>query len=223
MVFNLILIAWLSVSGIIKDDGIPVFKGGERYLSSFIARNLIYPEYAKQNCLQGTVNISFQLTQKGKIFNSKVEKGFGVDLDDEALRIVRLTSGRWLVPASFDTSQSIVIPINFSLKEFDCNRRSADDINEAIAAYKARQDLTKAVMNFYEKKASQTYSAADENRVLELKQQLGYDDRFFSRLLKQAQQKLKQGDKEGACDDFNLIRRLGSDIAQKAIADNCVN
>jgi len=223
MALNLVLIIWLSALGIIKDEGVPVFKGGEKYLSSFISRSLIYPEYAKQNCLQGTVNISFQLTRKGKIFNSRVEKGFGIDLDDEALRIVRLTSDRWVVPASFDTAQSIVIPINFSLKEFDCNRRSPDDIKEAIAAYRARQDLTKAVINFYEKKTSQAYSAADENRIQELKQQLGYDDKFFNRLLKQAQQKLKQGDKEGACEDFNLIRRLGSDMAQKAIADNCSN
>lgn len=222
MALNLILIVWLSVFSI-QDNGVPSFKGGERSLSSFISRSLIYPEYSKQNCLQGTVNISFQLTRNGIIFNSKVEKGFGIDLDDEALRIVRLTSGKWIVPVSFDTVQSIVIPINFSLKDFDCNRRSAEDAKQAIAAYKARLDLSNAIINFYEKKSTQAYSAADENRIQALKQQLGYDDKFFSSLFKQAQQKLRQGDKEGACEDFNLIRRLGSDMAQKAIVDNCSN
>lgn len=222
MGLNLLLIVWLSAFST-QDEGVPMFKGGERNLSSFISRSLIYPEYSKQNCLQGTINISFQLTRKGNIFNSKVEKGFGIDLDEEALRIVRLTTGKWIVPASFDTTQSIVIPINFSLKEYDCNRRSADDTNEAIAAYKARLDLSKAVINFYEKQGTQAYSAEDESRILALKQQLGYDDKYFNRLLKQAQQKLKQGDKEGACEDFNLIRQLGSDISRKAIAENCTD
>ena len=150
-----------------------------------------------------------------------MHKGFGIDLDSEALRIVRLTTGKWLVPGAFDTTQAIVIPINFTLKEYNCNERSPDEINEAIAAYKARQDLSKAVINFYEKKSSGSYSASDEDKILELKQQLGYDERFFDRLLRQAQQKFKQGDKEGSCEDLNLIRKLGSNKSEKLLSEKC--
>lgn len=220
MALNLILILWLAVSAFFQDT-VPQFKGGEKNLSSFIARRLIYPEYARQNCLQGTVQISFQLTRQGKIFGSRVQKSYGADLDDEALRIVRLTSGQWKVPASFDTTQSIVIPINFALKEYNCSNRSPEDIKAAIAAYKARQDLTAAVINFYDKKESGSYSADDESKILELQHQLGYDERFFDRLVKQAQQKLKQGDKESACEDFNLVRKLGSDRAKKFLTNYC--
>ena len=217
MALNLALIFLLAIF----QDTAPEFKGGERSLNSFISRNLIYPEYAKQNCLQGTVQISFQLNKKGEVLSSQVHKGFGIDLDDEALRIVRLTSGNWKVPASFYTTQNIVIPINFSLKDYNCNEHSPDDIQTAITAYKARQDLTKAVINFYDKKASGSYSAEDESKILEIKQQLGYNERFFDRLLKQAQQKLKQGDNEAACDDFNLIRKLGSDKAKNFPTTSC--
>lgn len=199
----------------------PQYKGGARSLTSFISSNLIYPEYSKQNCLQGTIEISFQLNHKGKIIISKVQKGFGIDLDAEALRIIRLTSGRWNVPPSFDTTQAIVIPINFSLKEYNCNQVSADDLRTAIAAYKANQGLTKAVVNFYDKKNSGSYSAADESRIIELKAQLGYDERFYDRLLKQGQRKMKQGDREGACEDFKFVRSLGSGKADKFIEDNC--
>ena len=221
MVFNLAIIIGLSGFIFSSNPDVPQFKGGERMLNSFILRNLIYPEYSKQNCLQGTINVSFQLSKNGRIVNSRVEKGFGTDLDAEALRIVRLTSGRWIVPASFDTTQYIVIPINFSLKEYSCSERSKEEMADAIAAYKAKQDLTKAIINFYEKKDSGSYSPSDEAKVLELKQQLGYDDRFFDRLLRQAQQKLKQGDKEGACEDFNLIKKLGSSKAKSFLANNC--
>lgn len=221
MILTLIVSIWIGLLSSLKAEGVPEFKGGTRNLSSFITNNLIYPEYAKQNCLQGTIQISFRLTKSGKIFQSNIQKGFGVDLDLEALRVIRLTSGRWNVPASFDTTQSIVIPVNFILKEYDCNQRSAEDIQVAIAAFKARQDLTQAVINFYAKKESGAYSSDDELTISNLKQQLGYDEKYFDRMVKQGQQKLKQGDKQGACEDFNMVKNLGSDKASKLLSQNC--
>lgn len=221
MALSWIIIAFASFINTVSNEEPPQYKGGARGLSSFITNNLIYPEYSKQNCLQGTIEIAFRLDHKGKIVSSKVEKGFGIDLDVEALRIVRLSSGRWNVPASFDTTQSIVMPINFTLKEYNCNQVSPDDIRTAIAAYKANQDLTKAIFNFYDKKRSSAVSEADEARILELKAQLGYDERFVERRVKQAERKLKQGDKESACEDFNFVRSLGSDKADKLIQQNC--
>ena len=220
MLISYLLVFWISLSGLFKDD-VPEFKGGSKRLNDFVSQSLIYPEYSKQNCLQGTVQVSFRLTKSGKIFSSRIQKGFGLDLDDEALRIVRLTSGRWIVPPTFDTTQAIVIPINFSLKEYNCENSSPDDLKEAIASYKAREDLTKAIFNFYDKKNTSNYTASDEAKIHELKAQLGYDERFLNRLLKQAQQKLKQGDKDGACDDFTFIKRLGSDKAAKYISSSC--
>jgi TonB family protein len=219
MGFNLLLLFWIVLG--IKNETSPEFKGGTRSLSKFISSNLIYPEFSRLNCIQGTINIRFKLNGQGKISSSKVDKGMGLDLDLEALRLVRLTSGRWNVPASFDTTQSVVIPINFSLTEFNCTSRSADDIKEAIAAYRSSQDLTRVIMNFYDKKSKGIYNSGEESRIQQLKSQLGYDEKFITRFLKQAQQKLKQGDKEAACEDFNFIRRLGSDKANSFLIKDC--
>lgn len=221
MYLNLALTFWLTVSGLFSDSN-PEFKGGARSLNSFITSNLIYPEYSKQNCIQGTIHVSFQLDGKGRIVSSGIEKGLGIDLDVEALRIIRLTSKRWIVPASFDTTQAIVIPINFSLREYNCENQSADQTKKAISTYRTRLDLTKAIVNFYTKKASGSFSASDELKIEGLKRELGYDQRFFDQTLRQAQQKLKQGDRESACEDFNLIRNLGSDKAEKFIQKSCL-
>ncbi len=199
----------------------PVFKGGQKSLISFIDNHLIYPEFSKDNCLQGTIQVSFKLNPKGEIFDSKILKGFGVDLDIEALRVVRLTSGKWVMPASHDTSVSLVLPVNFALRDFKCEQRSKDDINAAISAYHARLGLNNAIYNFYDKKARGSYDQTDEVRIIALKTQLGYDDKFIERLLKQAQRKLKQGDKEGACEDAQTVRRLGSDLSASMIAQSC--
>jgi hypothetical protein len=51
--------------------------------------------------------------------------------------------------------------------------------------------------------------------------QLGFDNEYIEQLLKQAQQKLKQGDAQGACEDFLTIRLLGSDLSAQFIEQHC--
>jgi TonB family protein len=199
----------------------PQFKGGEKSLASFLINNQIYPEYSKSNCIQGTIYVRFKLNYQGKVYESDVQKGLGVDLDDEALRLIRLSSGKWIVPANHDTTQAIVLPVNFSLTEYNCEKRSRDDINEAILAYRTRKNLTKAIINFYQKKSAREVIEGDEAKILELKAQLGYDEKFITQLLKQAQRKLRQKDAAGACEDLIFVRNLGSNKADDLISKNC--
>lgn len=215
------LLLFLLIPALSFAEDEPVFKGGQRSLFSFIYNNLIYPEYSMQNCLQGTVQISFKLNKLGKIWYSEIKKGFGTDLDAEALRVVRLTSGKWIIPAEHDTLTSMVLPVNFVLKDFKCEERSKDEINAAISAYHARMGISNVIFNYYDKKAGSDVDQADELRIQALKAQLGYDDKFIERLLKQAQRKLKQEDRQGACEDFQIIRRLGSDKSARFIDQYC--
>jgi len=220
MLINLFLVWMLSFSALFTADQ-PVFKGGQKNLYSFIVNNMIYPDYARQNCLQGTINVRFKLTRKGRVFDSEVQNGFGIDLDQEALRLVRLSSGKWIVPASHDPTIALVLPVNFSLKDYNCEKRTKDELNAALLAYHSRQALTKAIYNFYEKRDQNIVDQNDELKIMALKAQLGYDEKYIDRLFRQAQRKLKQGDKESACDDFRTIHYLGSDKADKLNAENC--
>ena len=218
MAFNLIILLLLNITSLFADDQ-PVFKG--KNLTTFIYNVLIYPEYSRDNCLQGTVHVSFKLNKQGRIYQSEVQKGFGTDLDHEALRVVRLTSGKWIVPSDHDTLVSMVLPVNFTLRDFKCEERSRDEINAAINAYQARKAMSEVIFNYYDKKAAGASDEAGELRMQALKYQLGYDEKFIDRLLKQAQRKLKQADLEGACEDFQMIRRLGSDKSASFIEQNC--
>lgn len=220
MIFRAFLVLLLAPALLFAEDE-PEFKGGKKSLFNFIYNNLIYPEYSMQNCLQGSVQISFKLNKQGKIWHSEVKKGFGTDLDTEALRVVRLTSGKWIIPAEHDTLTSMVLPVNFALKDFKCEERSKDEINAAINAYHARMGISNVIFNYYDKKAEGSADSADELRIQALKAQLGYDDKFIDRLLKQAQRKLKQEDRQGACEDFQIIRRLGSDKSATFIDQFC--
>jgi TonB family protein len=218
MSLNFIFSFFIILASFYKDDQ-PVFRG--KNLNAFIYNVLIYPEYSLDNCLQGTVNISFRLNKDGRIYQSEVQKGFGTDLDLEALRVVRLTSGKWIIPAGYDTLISMVLPINFTLRDLKCDQLSKDEISAAINAYQARKGMSEAIFNYYDKKVAGVNDEAGEIRMRTLKYQLGFDEKFIDRLLKQAQRKLKQEDFEGACEDFQTIRRLGSDKSASFIDQNC--
>jgi TonB family protein len=196
----------------------PVLKGG---MESFINANIIYPAYSYQNCVQGTIRISFKLNRLGEVYSSKVSSGPGIDLDQEALRLIRMSSGKWKVPADYDTTYVLVAQVSFRLSSEDCNRVTQQEMDKAIAVYKANQGLTDAITNFYRNKAQGKYSEADEKKALALKEELGYDDDYFRKKIEEGQKKLKQKDRQGACEDFLFVKYMGSALADDLIAKYC--
>lgn len=198
----------------------PSFKGGSPGLRNFINENLIYPHYSKHNCIQGTIEVSFRLGSTGTVREARVSRGFGIDLDDEALRLIRLTSGNWRIPAQYDTTSTVTVPINFSLRNLNC-WRSDTEVKAAIEAYKAQQFLSDAVITYYENKHKGGYDEAAEQKIAQLKEQLGYNEEYIGRVIDQARQKIKKGDKKGACQDLQFVKKIGSERANQLIKENC--
>lgn len=212
-----ILLALLLLSG----SGVgaqPELKGG---LDKFISANKVYPLYSLQNCIEGTVTVSFKLNNQGEVYFSKVQKGIGTDLDEEALRLIRLSSGKWKVLQGHDTTVSVIVPINFKLDDFDCGNKSKAEIKAAVEAYQSRTGLTNAVLNFYRNKPSGKFTRAEEDRITALKASLGYDDEYLEKRLEDGRKKLKQKDKQGACEDFLFVKYMGSDKADELLAAHC--
>lgn len=194
----------------------PTLKGG---LESFINNNKIYPKYSLSNCIDGTVSIAFKLNKKGVVYYSEVRNGIGTDLDQEALRLIRMSSGRWTVPSDHDTTVMIITPISFKLS--DCVGKSKEEIKAAIAAYQSNTDLTTVVLNYYRDKELGRKPGITEERALELKQTLGYDEDYLSRRIEDGKKKLKQKDLQGACEDFKFVKYMGSALANDLLAQHC--
>lgn len=195
------------------------FKSGKNGFTNFLTQNTIYPQFSKDNCIQGTVNISFKLNQQGKVYFSKVSKGILSDLDEEALRLVRMSSGKWQVPAGYDTTVSIVAPVNFKLSGYNCEGKSNEAIQEAIRNFQAEEGLTNSVINFY--KNIDQAKPGQEVQIMAIKNQLGIDDEYLDDRIQMALKKIKQGDKQGACEDFNFVRYMGSKKADDYLAKYC--
>lgn len=90
--------------------------GGQNEFSKWVHKNLVYPEIAKENGVQGKVILSFTLTAEGEITNVKVVRGIDPSLDKEAVRVVS-RSPRWEPGKQGDRTVKVqfIFPVHFSL------------------------------------------------------------------------------------------------------------
>ncbi|MBC7653631.1 MAG: TonB family protein [Oligoflexus sp.] len=75
-------------------EKLPEFNGGLKAFGSFLGKNLRYPAKARDYNIQGRVYLSFDVDKDGDLINLKVVKGVNEELDNEALRVMRM-SPKW--------------------------------------------------------------------------------------------------------------------------------
>jgi len=68
----------------------PQYRGGLTAMRKFISQNLVYPESAKAEKINGSVYIRYEINNKGKVVDTRVISGLGYGCDEEAERVVRL-------------------------------------------------------------------------------------------------------------------------------------
>lgn len=221
MVLSFIKIFFISILSLFSNGDQPVFKDGSKTLNQFVEENTVYPWYAKQNCIQGTIKVSFQLSKNGEVFDVKVKRGLGIDLDDEAIRLIKLTNHKWEVPSNHNENSEIIIPVKFSLQNYNCEKLSKQQIEKAITLYQTRQTLEDVVTSYYQNKLSGKVNTKNEKEIIRLKTELGFDEEFVAEQLAEANKMLAQGDKEEACKTLNFIRNIGFSDADDLIAQNC--
>jgi TonB family protein len=74
----------------------PEYKGGMAALYAFFDRNLKYPKEAKRKGTRGRVYVSFVIGKNGEIDNVSTFRSLGDGCDEEAERLIALTSGNWI-------------------------------------------------------------------------------------------------------------------------------
>jgi protein TonB len=68
----------------------PAFPGGEGEMMRFLARNVLYPELARESGITGTVILEFVVEKDGSITGIKVVRGIGGGCDEAAVRAVKM-------------------------------------------------------------------------------------------------------------------------------------
>ena len=71
-------------------EKMPQYPGGQDKLYKFISKNVIYPETARENGIDGIVYVQFVVEKDGSVSNIKVIRGIGGGCDEEAVRVTKL-------------------------------------------------------------------------------------------------------------------------------------
>ncbi len=75
-------------------EKIPCFPGGFDRLNNYLKNNLIYPEKALKNHIEGTVFVSFTVDTDGSLMNIKTDSDLSPEMVAEAIRLIK-KSPKW--------------------------------------------------------------------------------------------------------------------------------
>lgn len=71
---------------------VPSYPGGIEAFYQFIVKNIKYPRVAKENGTKGKIIVTFVVERDGQLVDVKVARGIGDGCDEEAVRVIKLTS-----------------------------------------------------------------------------------------------------------------------------------
>ena len=97
-------------------EQLPQFPGGDTELMNFVAQNLVYPEQAIKDKVQGRVIVEMVIETTGEVVDAKILRSVSPECDAEVLRIVRLMP-KW-TPGYKDgepVRPTVVLPVIFKL------------------------------------------------------------------------------------------------------------
>ncbi len=98
-------------------EKMPTFNGNNKLLEKFITNNLRYPDKARESGIEGTVYIELVIDIDGSVIDIKVLRGVLPELDNEAIRLIKLTNKMWTPGKQQGKKVKVrkVLPIKFTL------------------------------------------------------------------------------------------------------------
>jgi periplasmic protein TonB len=96
----------------------PNYPGGYEEMSRFIKNNIIYPDLARDNKIQGTVYVAFVVERDGSITNINIMRSIGAGCDEESERVIKIMP-KWTPGRQNNRSVRVwvVIPMRFKIVE----------------------------------------------------------------------------------------------------------
>lgn len=96
----------------------PSFPGGDKALMEYISQQLVYPDSAKINGIEGRVILRFKVKASGEIDEIEVLRSLSKDCDKEAIRIIK-EMPLWMPGKQNGQAVDVyfTLPIRFSLRD----------------------------------------------------------------------------------------------------------
>ena len=98
-------------------EEMPEFPGGMTKLAEYLAKNIKYPQMARESGIQGRVFVQFVVEPDGSVSNVAVMRSLGGGCDEEAMRVVK-SMPKWKPgkQRGKPVRVSYILPVNFKLQ-----------------------------------------------------------------------------------------------------------
>ena len=98
-------------------EEMPDFPGGMAKLADYLAKNIKYPQMARESGIQGRVFVNFVVEPDGSVSNVNVMRSLGGGCDEEAMRVVK-SMPKWKPgkQRGKPVRVSYILPVNFKLQ-----------------------------------------------------------------------------------------------------------
>lgn len=105
----------------------PQYPGGNGAMSSFIIKNIKYPEAAIKSGAHGYVITQFVVSKEGDVKDVKIVKGVSPELDAEAMRVVKAMP-KWTPGYNNGKAVNVryTLPVKFNMEGRDSKDNTAD-------------------------------------------------------------------------------------------------
>jgi len=207
------------------------YRGGTSALYRLLSQNIIYPPDAIEKQIEGTVIVSFLVTEKGKVDEVETVQSVYHSLDMTVRDAIKLSSKRWVPARSKDSlyiASRLQVPFNFQLAErIDTmsnvvvkpiyHRKHATDprkdviINNNVVLPEYAELAGAAISNNKPKKAVRLYSKAYRGEPS--------NPRY---LIRKAELLIELEKTDKACKVLRKAEKMGSDKAEGLIQLNCI-
>ena len=107
-----------SLKDRVNVDSKAKYQGGVDSLKEYIKRNTVYPKWAREQGIKGKSIIRFVVEKNGTLSHVDTLRTFNIELDKEAIRVVKSMKG-WM-PAkkgNFAVRSRVVCPVPFGTDE----------------------------------------------------------------------------------------------------------
>lgn len=98
------------------NDGIKPLTPVKTKMHAWLVDNTNYPTSAANNKEEGTVYVSFTISETGEVQNVELAKGVSASLDEEALNVVKEMPATQLISGSENFDGYYIVPIKFVIK-----------------------------------------------------------------------------------------------------------
>jgi periplasmic protein TonB len=94
----------------------PEFENGVKAMYDFLSKNIVYPNIARENGIEGVVYIGFVVSKDGTIRDVHFKRGIGGGCNEEAMRVVKMMP-RWKAGKQNGKAVNVAftIPVKFKL------------------------------------------------------------------------------------------------------------